>query len=84
MTSADLTVITKYHKLFPELTKSQRDVVLLYSFGMEYQSIARSKNISNKTTINYLTEARERLQVDSLRDVRTITLIRLFSSQYTS
>lgn len=84
MINPDLAAIRQYHQLFPELTPAQYDVVLLYSFGLDFVDMARLRNVSIHTIKNQIDSAREILNVHTIGALRSITLIRLFSAKYIS
>ncbi|HGJ5857423.1 helix-turn-helix transcriptional regulator [Arsenophonus nasoniae] len=66
-----------YSSLFPELTTTEKDVVMLFSIGFSVKKIASIRNVSPFTVKNQLSAAKENLEVNSLDDIRSIALLRI-------
>lgn len=67
----------KLSNILPELSASQREVVMLYSVGFTIKKIGHMKNVSHFTVKNTLTLVKNKLGVFSLEDIRSIVLLRI-------
>lgn len=66
----------KLKLLFPELQRSEVNVIYLYSCGISYKVISKECGITVKTVDNILSRVREALDLTTTSEIRTVVLLR--------
>lgn len=82
-----MTDLNDYHflkvsKIFPELTKKQSRILLLFSLGMSYKKCAKTLSCSSSYIDNNLQEIKEELNLDSVSDLRVVFFIRVVANRW--
>ncbi|CNK25912.1 transcriptional regulator FimZ [Yersinia aldovae] len=62
---------------FPEFSAAEVRIVTMYSSGMSTKAIGHILKKSNKTINNHLSNAQQKLEVDSFSELRSVFNIRI-------
>lgn len=77
MQDVDPTKKDKVRKLFPELTDTQFEILLLFSFLSSRKVIASRRGISKQAVSKALKECCEQYEVPTAEDLRPLFLLKL-------
>lgn len=77
MAAIDTSQYRVLHKYFPELTENQTVNVLLYAIGNNFDEIAEIRAVSSECIKKGLYSAQHKLELQSLRMLRTVVLNRV-------
>ncbi|QCT18898.1 MarR family transcriptional regulator [Jejubacter calystegiae] len=72
--------LNRFHKLFPELTPWQLEIIILYSSGLTQKEISEIKKISRQAVSKALNSCKNIYHLGNLESIRCVFLARLFSS----
>lgn len=78
MNVIDESYLRRAHRLFPEMTLWQFEIMVLYSSGFTQSEIARNKQISRQAVSKVLNECKDRYRLDKIENVRSVFLVRRF------
>ncbi|TDN47445.1 MarR family transcriptional regulator [Scandinavium goeteborgense] len=67
------------HKLFPELTIWQLEIMVLYSAGLTQKEIASIKKISKQAVSKALNDSKDRYHLENLESIRYVFIARRLS-----
>jgi len=71
--------LSNCHKLFPELTIWQLEIIVLYSSGLTQKEIANIKNISKQAVSKALNESKDRYHLENIESIRYVFIARRLS-----
>ncbi|MFA0965507.1 MULTISPECIES: helix-turn-helix transcriptional regulator [Pseudomonas syringae group] len=69
--------ITGLLEVFPELSKGEAGVLMMYSLGCEARKIATELNVATSTVNTNLKRMKEKFEIDRVADLRIIYANRL-------
>ncbi|WP_258086577.1 helix-turn-helix transcriptional regulator [Xenorhabdus bovienii] len=80
MTEYDRSCINALSQLFPELSPTEKIVVILNSLmGMTTKAIAKERGVAPDTIDTYFKRAKEKLECDSLQELRGVVVLRILA-----
>lgn len=71
--------LSNCHKLFPELTVWQLEIIILYSSGLTQKEISDIKNISKQAVSKALNESKDRYHLETIQSIRSVFIARRLS-----
>ncbi|MCT4709127.1 hypothetical protein MUA04_02790 [Enterobacteriaceae bacterium H11S18] len=70
------SVLGNCHKIFPELTKWQLEIIILFSSGLSQGEIAKLKQISKQAVSKALNEGKKIYHLDNVESIRYVFIAR--------
>ncbi|MFG6655658.1 hypothetical protein ACG0Z5_14455 [Scandinavium sp. M-37] len=71
--------LSNIHKIFPELTTWQLEIIILYSSGLSQSEIAKLKKISKQAVSKALNESKKRYRLEKVESIRYVFIARRLS-----
>lgn len=71
--------LSNCHKLFPELTIWQLEIIILFSSGLTQKEIAYIKNISKQAVSKALNQSKDRYHLETIESIRYVYIARRLS-----
>ncbi|WP_339057816.1 helix-turn-helix transcriptional regulator [Candidatus Regiella endosymbiont of Tuberolachnus salignus] len=74
----DLTNVSEFHQVFPELTQAQFETAMLFCLGLSQGEIAHLRSVSYSTIKQTLEDIKVKLDFYSINNLLAVFQIRLF------